>query len=200
MAARGCGRGGRRRDQHGCGLHRRRIVDREHHEGRERAHGAGAGADRRLYQGFLARGESALPFPVGGELTQYQLLQGALIGSAGNYIDYLTSQYWTNDAVFASAARTWLARHNLGGITVVEPTGIDPANAATPDAVIGLGELALADPVIAEIVRTPQVELPGAGLVANTNDLLVDPTVVGLKTGTLDGQFNLLAAKDVAVG
>ncbi|RLK46668.1 D-alanyl-D-alanine carboxypeptidase [Microbacterium telephonicum] len=157
-------------------------------------------ADRRSYQGFLARGESALAYPVGGSLTQYQLLQGALIGSAGNYADYLASRYWTTDAVFASAARTWLARHNLAGITVVEPTGIDPENAATPEAVIALGELALANPVVAEIVKTPQVDLPGAGTVANTNDLLADPTVVGLKTGTLDGQYNLLAAKDVTVG
>ncbi|MCT9819692.1 D-alanyl-D-alanine carboxypeptidase [Microbacterium sp. W1N] len=157
-------------------------------------------ADARTYQNFLARGESALPFPVGGTLTQYQLLQGVLMGSAGNYADYLASQYWPTDAVFASAARTWLAGHQLSAITIVDPTGIGRANAAPPAALITLGELALADPVVAEIVRTAQVELPGAGLVVNTNDLLVDPSVVGVKTGGLTDFYNLLTAKDVVVG
>ena len=124
---------------------------------------------------------------VGGSLTQYQMLQGMLIGSAGNYTDRLVSTIWPNDRVFAAAAKTWLAKHNLAGITVVEPTGIDPANTADPASLIALARVALAEPVIAEIVRTPSVTLPGAGAVVNTNDLLTDPAVIGLKTGSLRG-------------
>ena len=48
--------------------------------------------------------------------------------------------------------------------------------------------------------RTPLVTLPGAGTVVNTNDLLTDPAVIGLKTGSLRGAYNLLAAKDVVSG
>ncbi len=151
------------------------------------------------YEEYLARDEAALPVPVGGVLTQHQLLQGMLLGSACNYADILVADIWGDDAAFAGAAADFLAAHDLAGITVVEPTGIDPTNSATPSALIALGRLALADPVIAEIVATPAVELPGAGLVENTNDLLADEGVVGIKTGTLDGS-NLLSAKDVAVG
>ena len=57
----------------------------------------------------------------------------------------------------------------------------------------------MADPVIAEIVAKPAVDLPGAGLVTNTNGLLADPGVIGIKTGSLD-TYNLLSAKDVVVG
>lgn len=155
--------------------------------------------DRQTYYNYLEADESALDVPVGGTLTEYQMLQGILIGSAGNYTDRLASTIWPTDAVFASAASAWLARHDLSGITVVEPTGIDSANTADPASLIALAKTALADPVIAEIVRTPSVNLPGAGDVVNTNDLLVDPAVVGLKTGSLYGSYNLLAAKDVAV-
>jgi D-alanyl-D-alanine carboxypeptidase (penicillin-binding protein 5/6) len=42
------------------------------------------------------------------------------------------------------------------------------------------------------------VNLPGAGEVTNTNGMLADPGVVGIKTGTLVG-WNLLTAKDVTV-
>ena len=156
-------------------------------------------ADRAEYWEFRDRGESALDVPVGGTLSEYQLLQGMLIGSAGNYADRLAGSIWGSDAAFADAAGDWLVRHGIDGITVVEPTGIDPRNAATPDALLALGRRALADPVIAGIVATPVVDLPGAGIVENTNRLLVDPGVTGVKTGSLE-TFALLAAKDVTVG
>lgn len=156
--------------------------------------------DRQTYYDYLADDESALNVPVGGTLTEYQMLQGMLIGSAGNYTDRLASTVWPTDRVFATAAKAWLTRHDLPGITVVEPTGIDAGNTADPASLITLARFALADPVIAEIVRTPSVTLPGAGDVVNTNDLLADPAVVGLKTGSLSGAYNLLAAREQTVG
>src|SRR3546814_16038378 len=54
------------------------------------------------------------------------------------------------------------------------------------------------NPVISEIVRKPSTELPGAGVVENSNPLLVDPGMVGIKTGTLDA-YNLLTAKDIVI-
>nr|WP_220476509.1 D-alanyl-D-alanine carboxypeptidase [Microbacterium halimionae] len=154
--------------------------------------------DSSTYWSYLANGESALDVPVGGTLTEYQMLQGMLIGSANNYADRLVATYWPTDAVYAAAANSWLDLHGISGITIVGPSGIDAGNTASPGALIPLANRALADPVIAEIVRTVSVDLPGAGLVTNTNELLADPGVIGLKTGTLDG-YNLLAAKEVTV-
>lgn len=149
---------------------------------------------------YLSSGESALPVPVGGTLTQYQLLQGTLIASAGNYIDRLAASLWPTDEEYAEVAMAWLAAHGLEGITVVDPSGIDPRNTASPAALIPLAELAMAHPVIAEIVGTASADLPGAGLIENTNALLADAGVLGIKTGYLDGSSNILLAKDIAVG
>lgn len=154
--------------------------------------------DASTYWSYLANGESALDVPVGGTLTEYQMLQGMLIGSANNYADRLVATYWPTDAVYAKAANSWLDLHGISGITIVGPSGIDSGNTASPGALIPLATRALADPVIAEIVRTVSVDLPGAGLVTNTNELLADPGVIGLKTGTLEG-YNLLAAKEITV-
>ncbi|GLJ62268.1 D-alanyl-D-alanine carboxypeptidase [Microbacterium barkeri] len=151
------------------------------------------------YRDYIARGESALKIPVDGMLTQRQLLQGMLIGSACNYADILVTSIWGDEAAFATAAAAFVSENGLDGITMVEPTGIDTRNTATPEALIELGRLALENPVIAEIVATPSVDLPGAGVVENTNDLLADPGVVGIKTGTLEGS-SLLSAKDVPDG
>lgn len=156
-------------------------------------------ADSSAYWGYLNRGESALDVPVGGSLTQYQLLQGMLIGSANNYADRLAGNLWPTDAVYAAAANSWLDAHGVDGITIVDPTGIESGNTATPAGLIALAKKALANPVIAEIVKTQSVELPGAGTVENTNALLADAGVVGVKTGTLDA-YTLLTAKDITVG
>jgi D-alanyl-D-alanine carboxypeptidase (penicillin-binding protein 5/6) len=154
--------------------------------------------DSDQYWDYRAGGESALDVPVGGSLSMYQMLEGMLIGSANNYADRLAGNLWPSDAVFASAAATWLDQHGITGITVVEPTGLDSRNTASPDALIPLAQRALANPVIAEIVAKQSVELPGAGLVENTNGLLADPGVVGIKTGTLD-RWSLLSAKNITV-
>ena len=156
-------------------------------------------ADSADYWQYRARGESSLDVPVDGSLTELQMLQGMLIASANNYAQRLASDLFPSNADFAAAANTYLTERGITGITIVNPTGIEAGNTATPAALIALAEKALANPVIAEIVRTPELTLPGAGTFKNGNPLLADPGVVGVKTGTLDA-WNLLSAKDFTVG
>ncbi|WP_435747823.1 D-alanyl-D-alanine carboxypeptidase family protein [Microbacterium sp. PMB16] len=155
--------------------------------------------DSQDYWNYRRADQSALDVPVDGVLTEYQLLQGTLLGSANNYIDRLASEIWGSDEEFADAAEIWLRERGFDGITVVTPSGFDERNVATPEALIDLGEWAMKNPVFAQIVGTKSVDLPGAGTVVNTNGMLADPGVVGIKTGTLVG-WNLLTAKDVVVG
>lgn len=151
------------------------------------------------YWDYLRGDQSALDVPVDGVLTEYQMLQGTLIGSANNYIDRLARELWGSDQSFAAAAATWLADRGLSDITIVSPSGLDGGNVATPDALLRLGERAMQNPVFAEIVGTVTVDLPGAGIITNTNGMLADAGVVGIKTGTLDG-WSMLTAKDVTIG
>ncbi|MFT4157952.1 MAG: D-alanyl-D-alanine carboxypeptidase [Microbacterium sp.] len=157
-------------------------------------------ADSETYYWYLRNDQSALDVPVGGSLTEYQMLQGVLLGSANNYIDRLVEEIWGSDAAFATAAATWLRDHGITGVTIKSPSGFDERNVATPASLIAIAEKAMQNPVFAEIVRTPSVDLPGAGTVTNTNGMLADAGVVGIKTGTLYESWNLLTAKDVTVG
>jgi D-alanyl-D-alanine carboxypeptidase (penicillin-binding protein 5/6) len=126
------------------------------------------------------------------------MLEGMLIGSASNYAARLAGNWWPSDASFASAANTWLDTHGVDDVTIVDPTGFDEGNTATPAGLVQLAQLAMANPTIAGIVAMPSVELPGAGTVKNTNTLLADAGTVGMKTGILDG-FNVLAVKNLTV-
>lgn len=161
-------------------------------------------ADSDDYLNYLRQDQSALDVPVDGSLTQYQLFEGILLGSANNYADRLARELWGSNENYAAAANQWLAQHDLGDIRVVTPSGFDFGNVATPRALIQLGEIAEKNPVIASIVKQKSVELPGAGKVENTNGLIDDAGIVGIKTGTIgdgdDTRYNLLSAKDVADG
>ncbi len=157
-------------------------------------------SDSRAYWTYLRDNQSALDVPVGGVLTEYQMLQGILLGSANNYIDRLADEIWGSDSAFADAAQAWLSARGLDEITIVTPSGRNEENTATPEALTRLAEIAMANPVFAEIVGTASVDLPGAGTVDNSNGLLGEPGIVGVKTGTLGGSYNLLSAKDVTLG
>lgn len=156
-------------------------------------------ADSQAYWQYRRSDQSALDVPVGGTLTEYQMLQGTLLGSANNYIDRLAREIWGSEAAFASAATVWLRDRGLDGITIATPSGFDARNTATPASLIALAERAMQNPVFASIVSTPSVDLPGAGTVVNTNGMLADAGVVGVKTGTLGDSWNLLTAKDITV-
>lgn len=155
--------------------------------------------DSQDYWAYRRANQSSLDVPVGGTLTEYQMLQGTLLGSANNYIDRLVREIWGSERAFAAAAEIWLRDRGLEGITVATPSGFDERNRATPEALVMLAERAMQNPVFAEIVGTASVDLPGAGTVNNTNGMMADAGVVGIKTGTLEF-WNLLTAKDVTVG
>ena len=100
---------------------------------------------------------------------------------------------------------TW-PRHGTGsrgleGITIVDPSGLDPGSTGTVADVIRLGELALENPLVAEIVGTKSLEIHDIGTVKNTNALIGHEGIDGIKTGTLDTfGANLLFSATLEVG
>lgn len=149
---------------------------------------------------YLWSGQSSLDVPVDGTLTQYQMLEGILLGSANNYANRLVDELWGSREAFAADAAAWLERNGFRDMTVVEPSGLDRENAATAAEILRLGELALQHPVVAEIVAKKETWIPGTDEpVENSNPLINDEGIVGLKTGTFDDSLNLVSAKRIDV-
>lgn len=155
-------------------------------------------ADHREFQQYRRENQSSLDVPVGGSLSEYQMLQGVMLGSANNYIDRLARELWGSERAFADASAAWLRTKGIDGISLDSPSGFDKSNVASPEALLRLGEVAMRNPVFAEIVSTRSADIPGVGTVTNTNQMLDDPGVIGVKTGTLS-HWNLLTAKEVTV-
>jgi D-alanyl-D-alanine carboxypeptidase (penicillin-binding protein 5/6) len=134
----------------------------------------------------------------GWTFTERELLEIVLVDSAANYASSLSYWAFGSNANYAAAARRWLDARGLSGIQVVEPVALDPRNTATAADLVALGRIALADPLVAELVATKNLSMHDVGGLENTNELLGTHGINGIKTGTLDDYgASLLFSADV---
>ncbi len=157
-------------------------------------------ADHGLYAKYVALDGSVKPMPAGATMSERQMLQVALIASANNYAEAIADWAFGSESAFVTTATAWLKAHGLDHTTLVEPSGIDPANTSTASDLVVLGRLALANPVLASIVDTPSITLPVVGTIHDGNALLGHDGVIGIKTGTLVDTSSLLFAADYRLG
>lgn len=149
--------------------------------------------DVATYDAYLAVNGSVKSVRAGLSFTQYELLQLVLIESANNYTETLVNWAFGSEDVFLQAARDWVAANGLASVTIVDSTGISLENVATAADLVTLAGFALAHPVIEEITSTPAVQMHDIGMLENSNPLLGEQGVTGLKTGTLRAfGYNLL--------
>lgn len=145
----------------------------------------------------IAENGSVLPLKIGMKLTQYQAMQRMLIASDNNMADILAERTFGSQRAYVSHANDMLKRMGLHQTKVADASGLSPGTVSTPSELVAIGIAALKNPVLAEIVAQPQAQLPVTGVIANTNQLLEDEGVIGIKTGTTDeaGSCLLFAAR-----
>ena len=160
-------------------------------------------ADHALYDKYYVLDATIAAMPTGSSMSERDALEAMLLVSASNYAEAVSTWAYGSQSAFIRATRDWLAANGLNNTTMVEPTGIDPRNVSTPSDLIALGKIAMANPVIAEIVRMKTLEVPNIASAYNTNDLVGVGGITGIKTGTLEETgSNLLfsATLDVGIG
>ncbi|NYD66156.1 D-alanyl-D-alanine carboxypeptidase family protein [Agromyces atrinae] len=157
--------------------------------------------DADIYYDVIAEGGSVAPVAVGQTLSLRQSLEALLIPSANNYSISLAEWAYGSVDAYLAAARAWLDARGLTDTQLADTSGLDAGNTSTPANLIEIGKLALADPTIASIVAEQAADLPGIGVVDNTNKLLGWNGVDGIKTGTTDeAGACLLFSADYLVG
>ena len=153
-------------------------------------------ADQSEYERDLAQGQSVVPVQAGEELTEYQALQALLIPSGNNIASLLAR--WALGSVQACVARMNAEARALGlhQTTFADVSGVSPRTRSVPADLVRLGEAAMQNPVIADVVAQGQATLPVAGTVVNVNYALFQDGIVGVKTGNIPevGAVYLVAA------
>jgi D-alanyl-D-alanine carboxypeptidase (penicillin-binding protein 5/6) len=158
-------------------------------------------ADVDIWNDVIAEGGSWAPVEAGTSMTEKQALEAMLLPSANNYAISLAKWSYGSTDAFVKAAKAWLAEKKFTGTKLDSPDGLSPASVSTTKDLIGIGELALADPVLSTIVTQKTVTLPGAGKQDNTNTLLGVDGIDGIKTGNTDQAGNcLLFSAQITVG
>lgn len=157
--------------------------------------------DEEFYADQLADGGVVESVYDGQVVSQRNVMNVMLMESANNYAESLATWAYGSESAFVDAAAAWLAAQGLASTTIEEPTGVSPDNRSTVADLIELGKLAEADPVVAEIVSTQVMDVPGIGTIENRNGLLGVDGVDGIKTGTLDEAGScLLFSQEHVVG
>lgn len=153
-----------------------------------------------IYWDMVAQNGSVAPVVPGAMLTLRESLEAMLLPSGNNYAISLANWGFGSVDALVERANAWLVEHGLVNTRVVDTSGLSLDNVSTAADLVRLGGIALAEPVLAEIVATPSVDIPELGALKNSNKLLGTHGVDGIKTGTTDDAANLLFSADVPVG
>lgn len=139
--------------------------------------------DVAFYNSEVARVGSVVQVVLGEQLTQYQALQALLLASGNNIADTLATWAFGSEQNYVTKANAMLAEMKLSKTHVADASGFSPQTVSTPAELVAIGEKALQNPVIAQIVAQKQATLPVAGAIQNTNKILGINGINGIKTG-----------------
>jgi serine-type D-Ala-D-Ala carboxypeptidase (penicillin-binding protein 5/6) len=136
------------------------------------------------YPSQAAAGDSLVAVAAGETITERQALEALLLPSADNMAWILAR--WDAGSQAAFAARMNAAARGLGmtATSYTDPAGLDPSTVSTAADQVRLGLAALRVPALAAIPAQSSAVVPVAGVVRNTNTLLGQDGIVGLKTGS----------------
>jgi D-alanyl-D-alanine carboxypeptidase (penicillin-binding protein 5/6) len=156
--------------------------------------------DVQYYNADLAGKQSVAAVMSGEQITELQLLQGALIPSANNFAETLAR--WDAGSIDA-----FVAKMNARGVALhlthtkfADTSGANPGTLSTPSDLMSLGMIAMKQEVFAQVVGIGQVSLPVAGTVYNVDAVLGQSGIVGIKTGSgLNSGANFLFAAIISV-
>ncbi|HVC36449.1 MAG TPA: hypothetical protein VNE40_03350 [Candidatus Dormibacteraeota bacterium] len=142
--------------------------------------------DIAFYQAYVAGGGSVVPVNYGEQISEYQVLQAMMLPSANNLADSLAFWAFGSLPAYVSYANSYVKQIGLHSTTIADASGFSASTVSTASDLVSLGEIALQQPVLAQIVSQPQATIPVAGTIRNLNSLVGQDGILGIKTGNTD--------------
>ncbi|MGW3299454.1 serine hydrolase [Streptomyces rubiginosohelvolus] len=129
--------------------------------------------------------ESTAPLTKGQELTQRQLLQLLMIPSGNNAARLLARWDAGSEDKFIDKMNGAAKDLGMTGSTYTDPSGLEKTTVSTATDQLKLAQAVMRNDVFRKIVDMPEVEIEGIdGKIYNNNNLLLQPGVSGIKTGS----------------
>lgn len=154
--------------------------------------------DEQYYWDYAEIEGTVTAVSAGLQMTQYEALQTMLLASSNNMSDTLVDFYFKSKEEYLEYANNYLEKMGLIYTNVADTTGFSPESVSTPTELLLIGEKALENPTIAEIVAQKEATVSVAGEIPNYNALIDLPYVTGLKPGLTDeAGYCLLFSMDI---
>ncbi|WP_089115556.1 serine hydrolase [Streptomyces sp. SS07] len=129
--------------------------------------------------------ESTAPLTKGQELTQRQMLQLLMIPSGNNAARLLARWDAGSEDKFIDKMNDAAKDLGMTGSTYTDPSGLEKTTVSTAADQLKLAQAVMRNDVFRKIVDMPEVEIEGIdGKIYNNNNLLLQPGVSGIKTGS----------------
>jgi D-alanyl-D-alanine carboxypeptidase (penicillin-binding protein 5/6) len=142
-----------------------------------------------LYQQYMSEGQSVAAVQVGEQLSEYQALQALLLPSGNNIATTLTNWAFGSQEEYLNYANNYAKSLGMAKTTFADASGFSPNTAATANDLVLMGQAAMENPVIAQIVGQYKAVIPVAGQITNVNSNINPASgsgLNGIKTGNTD--------------
>ena len=129
-------------------------------------------------------GDSLVPVAAGEAISERHALEALLLPSADNMAWILARWDAGSQAAFTAKMNATARTLGMTGTSYTDASGLDSATTSTAADQVRLGMAAMHVPVLAAITAMPAAVIPVAGVIRNTNTLLGQDGITGLKTGS----------------
>jgi D-alanyl-D-alanine carboxypeptidase (penicillin-binding protein 5/6) len=159
-------------------------------------------ADVAIFNGYYSENGSVVKVIAGEQISEYQALQAMLLPSANNMADSLARWAFGSQENYMAYANSMLSQLGLKQTHVADASGFSAQSVSSAHDLVLLGEMALSNPVLTQIVSQNTASVPVAGVITSTNSLLGKNGIVGVKTGFTDeaGGCYLVASSQTVEG
>jgi len=138
------------------------------------------------YQNGQASQQAEVPVAAGESLTELQALEGMLIDNGTDMATLLAEWDAGNTNAFVAKMTATAQKFGLSNTHITDPSGADSATTSTAEDLVRLGEKALSNSILRQIVSLgqPSVLIPMTNVVYNLNFDLGRDGIIGIKTAS----------------
>ena len=136
------------------------------------------------YVWYVNHNGSNTKVAIGEEISEYDSLVAVLLSSSNNMADSLAIWAFGSLEAYREYATNMIHDFGLSNTTIgIDASGFSDTTTSTAYELAAIGERLLNNPVLADIVAKPNYEIPLAGELSNTNKILGQKGIIGIKTG-----------------
>lgn len=137
-----------------------------------------------IYQEYLKNDGSTSAVEVGEEISEYDALASVMLVSSNNMADTLAIWAFGSLDEYQDYANGMLQSWGLGNTHIgIDASGFNESTTSSASDLAKIGTRVMMDPVLGEIVSLEKYDVPVAGTLTNTNAILGQYNISGIKTG-----------------